>query len=92
MRDQPARGKELSGDLRGSSDKSQPTDETVDDGEARNDFWSIEGKYICRHHVEPRVQVHVPKEETFPIPLRHIDVVRTTHTHDPGCVARKTYG
>ena len=70
MRDHPVRGEEPSGDLRGSSDKSQPLD----------DFWSIEGNYIYRHHVEPRVQLCVPKEETFPIPLRYIDVVRTTHT------------
>ena len=49
-------------------------DEITDDGEARNDFWSIDGNYIYRHHVEPRVQLFVPKEETFAIPLRHIDV------------------
>ena len=40
----------------------------------------IEGNYIYRHHVEPGVQLNVPKEETFPIPLRYIDVTRTTHT------------
>ena len=34
-----------------------------------------------RHHVEPRVQLCVPKEETFPIPLKYIDVTRTTHTN-----------
>ena len=70
MRDQLVRGDKLSGDLHGSSDKSQPTDEITDDGEARDDFWSIEGHYIYRHHVELRVQVYVPKEETFPIPLK----------------------
>ena len=32
--------------------------------------------FIYRHHVEPRVQFHVPKEETFPIPKKHIDVTR----------------
>ena len=31
-------------------------------------FWSIEGAFIRGHHVEPRVQLSVPKEETFPIP------------------------
>ena len=56
MRDQLVRGKKLSVDLRGCSDKSQPIDEIVDVGEARNDFWSIEGNYIYRHHVEPRVR------------------------------------
>ena len=33
-----------------------------------------------RHHNEPRVQLHVPKEETFPIPLKYIDVTRSSHT------------
>ena len=52
----------------------------MDDREACNDFWSVEGNHIDRRHVEPRVQLYVPKEETFPIPLRYIDVRSTTHT------------
>ena len=32
-------------------------------------------KVTC-HHNEPRVQLHVPKEETFPVPLKYIDVTR----------------
>ena len=52
----------------------------TDSSEARNEFWSMEGNDIYRHHVEPRVQLHVPKEESFPRPLRYIDVVWTTHT------------
>ena len=39
--------------------------ETADDAEARSDFWSIQGDFIYRHHNEPRVQIFVPKEETF---------------------------
>ena len=34
-----------------------------------------------RHHVEPRVKLYSPKEESFPIPLKYIDVTRTTHTN-----------
>ena len=45
-----------------------------------NDFWSISGNFIYRHHVEPRVNLYVPKEESFPLPLRYIDVTRTTDT------------
>ena len=52
-----------------------------DDAEARADFWSISGDFICRHHNEPRVQLHVPKEETFTIPLKYMDVTRSTHTN-----------
>ena len=44
----------------------------ADDSEARNDFRSIEGKYIERHHVEPRVKLCVPNEDSFQIPLRYI--------------------
>ena len=37
--------------------------------------------FIYRHHVEPRVKLYSPREESFPIPLKHIDVSRTTHTN-----------
>ena len=52
-----------------------------DAGEARNDFWSMSGNFIYRHHVEPRVKLYSPREESFPIPLKYIDVSRTTHTN-----------
>ena len=52
-----------------------------DDREGRKDFWSIERNFIYRHHVQPRVQLNVPKEETFQIPLKYIDLTRTTHTN-----------
>ena len=78
MRDQPVRTEDLREDLQGNSEKSQPIDETKDDTET---------DFIYRHHVEPRVQLHVPKEETFPIPLKYMDVARTTHKS--GRVARK---
>ena len=41
----------------------------------------MEGDFIDRHHVEPRVQLYVPKEESFTIPLKYIDVTRTTHAN-----------
>ena len=46
-----------------------------------NDFWSMSGNFIYRHHVEPRVKLYSPREESFPIPLTYIDVTRTTHTN-----------
>ena len=30
--------------------------------------------------MEPRVKLYMPKEELFPIPMKYIDVTRTTHT------------
>ena len=46
-----------------------------------NDFWSMSGSFIYRHHVGPRVKLYSPREESFPIPLKYIDVSRTTHTN-----------
>ena len=36
---------------------------------------------MYRHHVEPRVKLYSPREESFPVPLKYIDVSRTTHTN-----------
>ena len=55
-------------------------DSTLDDAEAKNDFWSIIGDFICRHHVEHRVKLYMPREETFSILMVYIDVTRTTYT------------
>ena len=41
----------------------------------------MSGNFIYRHHVEARVKLHSPREESFPIPLKYIDVSRTTHTN-----------
>ena len=70
-------------DFLGESEGSfpQPHDSFPDAGETINDFWSMSGNFIFRHHVEPRVKLHSPREELFPIPLKYIDVSRTTHTN-----------
>ena len=41
----------------------------------------MSGNFIYRHHVEPRVKLHSPREASFPIPLNYIDFSRTTHTN-----------
>ena len=46
-------------------------DSFPDAGEAMNDFWSMSGSFIF----------YSPREESFPIPLKYIDVTRTTHTN-----------
>ena len=83
IRDHPIRGEDQR-DFLGESEGSPPPppqDSLLDAGEARNDFWFITGYCIYRHHVEPRVKLHSPREETFPIPLKYIDVSRTTQTN-----------
>ena len=82
IRDHPIRGegqRDFLGELEGSP-LSPPQDSFPDAGEAINDFWSMSGSFIYRHHVEPRVKLYSPREESFPITLKYIDVSRTTHT------------
>ena len=44
-------------------------------------FWSMSGNFKNRHHVESRVKLYSPREESSPVPLKYIDVTRTTHTN-----------
>ena len=82
IRQRPIQG-ESHLDFLGESEGSLPPphDSFPDAGEAMNDFWSMSGSFICRHHVEPRVKLYSLREESFPIPLKYIDVSRTTHTN-----------
>ena len=41
----------------------------------------MSGSFKYRHHVEPKVKLYSPIEESFPIPLKCIDVSRTTRTN-----------
>ena len=82
IRDRPDRG-QGHGNLQGESDGSSSTqlqDLSLYDGEAGKDLWFSSGNYIYRHHVEPRVSLYVPREASFPIPLKYIDVTRATST------------
>ena len=82
VRHRPIQG-ESNIDFLGESELSllPPQDSLPDAGEAMNDFWSMSGSLIYRHHVEPRVKLYSPREESSPIPLKYIDVTRTTHTN-----------
>ena len=73
--EQTERSEVFSEKLQGEPGESQPT-ESTDDAEARKDFWSIQCELIYRHHL----QLYVPKEQTFSIPLKYIDVTRPTCT------------
>ena len=82
VRQRPIQGESNIGFL-GESEGSlpPPQDSLPDGGEAMNDFWSMSGSFIFRHHVEPGVKLYSPREESFPIPLKYIDVSRSTHTN-----------
>ena len=79
VRQRPIQG-ESQHDFLGEPEGSLPPphDSFPDVGEAINDFWSMSGNFIYRHHVEPRVKLYSPREELFRIPLKYIDLSRTT--------------
>ena len=72
--DQDLRASTLMGHRQSEGSLPPPQDSFPDAGEAMNDFWSMSGNFIYRHHVEPRVKLYSPREESFPIPLKYIDV------------------
>ena len=82
VRHRPIQG-ERNIDFFGESEGSLPQshDSLPDAGGAIHDFWSMSGSLIYRHLVEPRVKLYSPREESFLIPLKYIDVSRTTHTN-----------
>ena len=57
----------------------------------RAEIQATEGDFIYLHHIEPRVQLCVPKEESLPIPLKHIDRRDQSYMYKSGCVARRTF-
>ena len=83
IREHPIRGEghvDILGESEGSP-RPPPQDSLPEAGEAMIDFWSMSGKFIYRHHVEPRVKLYSPREESFPFPLKHSEVSRTTRTN-----------
>ena len=82
IRQRPVRGESYLDFLEESEGSLPPLHDSFPDaGEAINDFWSMSGNFIYRHHVEPIVKLYSSREESFPIPLKYIDVSRTTHTN-----------
>ena len=71
-RESTVRRENLSGEYHRDREEFR-LEETKDDAGIHKDFWSIQGDFIYRHHVETRVQFFVPKEESFPIPLEYMD-------------------
>ena len=69
-RNQTVRSEDLKEDLQGNSEShNQQTKPRMTQQPAMT-FGQMEGDFIYRHQVELRVQLYVPKEETFPIPLK----------------------
>ena len=58
-------GEDLSAELQREQEGPQPT-KSKDEAEAWKDFWSIQDHFIHHHHIELRVQLHVPREKHSP--------------------------
>ena len=78
MRERPIRG-ESHVDFIGESEGSLPPphDSFPDAGEAMDDFWSMSGNFMYRHHVEPRV-----KQDSRNWNRRLDRLCRTFHHHN----------
>ena len=74
-RDQRVRNDDLSEDIQGNSELSQPVDET------NNVFFVNRRGFHLSSSRRTSSSVYLPKEETFTIPLKYIAVTRTTHTN-----------
>ena len=61
-----------------------------DDMEAREDFCSMSGEFIYRHHVMFREHLHVPKESSFAIPFQYIEA-RDANENNGGHFGREQY-
>ena len=56
------------------------SDEEEQQEEEDKDFWSFNGEVLICHHIRPRSTLFVPTDETCPIPIKWIDVMRYTTT------------
>ena len=77
-RESTGRREKLSGESHGDREEFQP-EERKDDARIQEDFWSVQGDFIYRHHFEPRVQLLVPREESFPMSSGQLIPTWTQH-------------
>ena len=47
---------------------------------APEDYWTMKGDLLIRHHLQPRTELFVPEESQMPFPQKYIDVTRKTKT------------
>ena len=82
VRHRPSQG-ESNIDFLGESEGSlpQPQDSFPDAGEAKHDFCPCREASYTAITLNPEVKLLSSREESFPVPLKYIDVSRTTHTN-----------
>ena len=45
------------------------------------DYWTLTNDVLAIHHLKPRLKMFVPTEQTLPIPVEYLDIMRTTVTN-----------
>ena len=58
----------------------EKSERTIIEEGNNKDLWSTSGDFICRHHEVPRMKWYVPTEQTFPIAMKYVGVMRQTRT------------
>ena len=43
-------------------------------------FWTMTKECVIRHHHRPRMSMNIPPSDSFPLPLKYIDVTRAAET------------
>ena len=63
-----------------SAENLRPED-VPDIATSERDFWTCTKQVLIRHHQIPRTKTYVPTEDTCPIPLKYLDIMRKTETN-----------
>ena len=63
-----------------SGDRLQEGEAEEEDDSDEKDFWSFNGDCLICHHRSPRNKTFVQTESNCPLPLKYLDVTRSTHT------------
>ena len=62
-------------DINASGDADIPDDPEL------KDYWTLTYDVLVIHHLRPRIKLFEPTEGSLPIPLKYLDVLRTTRTN-----------
>ena len=76
-------GDEANEDVPGDDQHSQPeaSEEVRPElPESLQDYWTMQGDMLTRHHRQQRSEMFVPTDDNSPIPMKYLDVIRQTKT------------
>ena len=59
---------------------TSPADARSEQPRSGEDYWTMQGDMLIRHHRRPRLSLFVPDDQNLPIPLKYVDVTRQTDT------------